>query len=849
MRKILQQMILATGFLFLGTMSYAQSTGDYRSKAAGAVTTASNWERYSGTAWVTATTAPTYLDGVITIKHAMTIGGLTTILDQLIIDVAGTLTASSDWKLNNGTGTDMTIFGRYEVAYSASTNNGGPTLNGTGPYAIDVKSGGIYTLNNNYSGGLLGLSNNTNITYNTGSILEFKQNSAFSSSGVTFFSNNSTTKAILRISTSIGSPIGAGSSTIINGIFETSGAISFTGAGVKYFRDGIRVLSGGSITTTATSGELQISGDNAVLSTFGVNNGLIFTKRTASAVGLRLTGAGAVLESDIYVKELTSGGNTFIPSFDLKGSLTAANFALNTGNVGFTMEAGAILKTSKATGLDGTIASTGTISIDPACVLYFTGTSAQVTGDNNTPSTIGKLFIMNTSSAGVTLSKSITVSDTLYIDPASSKLNVGGNTITVTGVFTGNGTLNTTSASSLNVAGTTTNPFTFKGTEIKNLSVSRAAGCDIDNNLTVYGSVSFSNGHINTFTGTTTDTLTLASGATLLESTVAGYVIGVVKATEDSLPKNTTVYFAGLGADIQRKGNMNPGKVTVTRIVGGNTNNGAILRRGSKTYAATRMKYIIKPTTNGGLNADLTFHYFDDQLNGVSESNMNIFRRKDGSTGDFIYRGKSSQNTTFNTITETNSDSFSEWVLGGSNNPLPVDYLNFSARYINSNLINIDWTTATEINNRDFEVERSYDGRNYETIATIFGNGTTSFPVDYKAVDNNFLRTANVIYYRLKQNDYNGDYEYSPVARVILGGKQSDESVSVRYLGGSESLLIQSLDKVSSRISIRDMAGRLLKTDVITGTAQVSMEGLAKAMYIVETESPNGTAQFRIMKY
>ncbi len=456
---------------------------------------------------------------------------------------------------------------------------------------------------------------------------------------------------------------------------------------------------------------------------------------------------------------------------------------------------------------------------------------------------------MNSSTGGVTLSKSITVSDTLYINPITSKLNVGANTITVTGVFAGSGTLNTTSASSLNVAGTTSNPFTFKGTQIKNLSVSRAAGCDVDTNLTVYGSVSFSNGHINTFTGTVTDTITLASGATLLESTTAGYITGVVKATEDSMPKNTTEYFAGLGADIQRKGNTNPGSVTITRIVGGSTNTGAVVRRGAKTYAATRMKFIIKPTNNGGLNADLTFHYFDDQLNGVSESNMNIFRRKEGSTGDFIYRGKSSQNTTFNTITETNSDSFSEWILGGSNNPLPVDYLNFSARYINGSQINLDWTTATEINNRDFEVERSYDGRTYEAIATVFGNGTTSFPVDYKAVDNNFLRTASVIYYRLKQNDYNGDYEYSSVARVILGGKQSDESVTVRYLGGSESLLIQSLDKVSSRISIRDMAGRLLKTDVISGTAQVSMEGFAKAMYIVETENPNGAAQFRIVKY
>lgn len=88
---------------------------------------------------------------------------------------------------------------------------------------------------------------------------------------------------------------------------------------------------------------------------------------------------------------------------------------------------------------------------------------------------------------------------------------------------------------------------------------------------------------------------------------------------------------------------------------------------------------------------------------------------------------------------------------------LPIELLYLSAT-CEQNDVQIKWSTATELNNKEFELERSKDGIHYSTIAVLPGHGTSSTQHDYffKDVDaNNFT-----YYYRLKQIDYNGKTEY-----------------------------------------------------------------------------------------
>ncbi len=97
---------------------------------------------------------------------------------------------------------------------------------------------------------------------------------------------------------------------------------------------------------------------------------------------------------------------------------------------------------------------------------------------------------------------------------------------------------------------------------------------------------------------------------------------------------------------------------------------------------------------------------------------------------------------------------------------VPVELVSFSAD-VNNSVVSLSWKTATELNNSGFEIEKSYDNSDFEKVGFVKGNGTTANFSSYSFADNSTL--YGKIYYRLKQIDYNGDYEYSNTIEVLIG--------------------------------------------------------------------------------
>jgi hypothetical protein len=91
------------------------------------------------------------------------------------------------------------------------------------------------------------------------------------------------------------------------------------------------------------------------------------------------------------------------------------------------------------------------------------------------------------------------------------------------------------------------------------------------------------------------------------------------------------------------------------------------------------------------------------------------------------------------------------------------------AKNINNSYIQINWATATELNNWKFDVERSTDGVNFSKIGEVIGNGTSTDRHDYSYNDKNVVAGIRY-YYRLKQVDFDESYEYSPVVSEMLRG-------------------------------------------------------------------------------
>ena len=104
-----------------------------------------------------------------------------------------------------------------------------------------------------------------------------------------------------------------------------------------------------------------------------------------------------------------------------------------------------------------------------------------------------------------------------------------------------------------------------------------------------------------------------------------------------------------------------------------------------------------------------------------------------------------------------------------ASNPIPVELTSFAAVTDNRN-VTLNWSTATELNNSGFQIERS-NGSEYQSVGFIAGHGTTTEVQNYSFVDQNV--GAGKYSYRLKQVDFNGTFEYSNVVEVeVLGVKE-----------------------------------------------------------------------------
>jgi hypothetical protein len=102
-------------------------------------------------------------------------------------------------------------------------------------------------------------------------------------------------------------------------------------------------------------------------------------------------------------------------------------------------------------------------------------------------------------------------------------------------------------------------------------------------------------------------------------------------------------------------------------------------------------------------------------------------------------------------------------VYGDNSLTVPVELVSFTGS-VNGNTVLLNWSTATETNNRGFDIERSSDQNNFVNIGYVKGNGTTTQKSDYSFNDNTI--DFGKYYYRLKQIDLNGSFTYSPVVNV-----------------------------------------------------------------------------------
>lgn len=95
---------------------------------------------------------------------------------------------------------------------------------------------------------------------------------------------------------------------------------------------------------------------------------------------------------------------------------------------------------------------------------------------------------------------------------------------------------------------------------------------------------------------------------------------------------------------------------------------------------------------------------------------------------------------------------------------VPVELTSFTGAYVGNN-VELKWSTATELNNRGFEIQRSANGSQFATVAFVEGYGTTTETKNYSYTDKNIEARVNYAY-RLKQIDFDGTSDFSSVVNV-----------------------------------------------------------------------------------
>jgi Secretion system C-terminal sorting domain len=185
--------------------------------------------------------------------------------------------------------------------------------------------------------------------------------------------------------------------------------------------------------------------------------------------------------------------------------------------------------------------------------------------------------------------------------------------------------------------------------------------------------------------------------------------------------------------------------------------------------------------------------------------------------------------------------------------PLPIKLLNFTGKCNPNNTIILKWTTASEINNDYFTIEKSSDAINWGVIGIISGAGNSNTLLNYQFIDDNPQSETN--YYRLKQSDFNGDFKYFKIVSVENCNNQSDNiTVYPNPVTNTLQLTIASVNDANARIKIYDLLGNIIQQEVLTplnegnNKININVERLPKAMYVLVLEKEGQQYQLKFTK-
>lgn len=178
--------------------------------------------------------------------------------------------------------------------------------------------------------------------------------------------------------------------------------------------------------------------------------------------------------------------------------------------------------------------------------------------------------------------------------------------------------------------------------------------------------------------------------------------------------------------------------------------------------------------------------------------------------------------------------------------PLPVRLLSFTGR-ANGSFANLAWTSANEVNFKEYVLERSVDGAGFMAVAAVAARGASVN--EYAYADDISKVSVTKVYYRLRLTDDNGRFTYSNVVPLALSKSGGPAlTIAPNPVRNDLAFLFSTETGGNAVISVVDYSGKTVLTKVLAvaaGTTSVKLENdkpLASGMYVLRTEL-NGNVQ------
>ena len=361
------------------------------------------------------------------------------------------------------------------------------------------------------------------------------------------------------------------------------------------------------------------------------------------------------------------------------------------------------------------------------------------------------------------------------------------------------------------------------GISANNFTINNSAGGKLSNDMTITGTLTLTTGDLDlngkniTLNGTLVEDRTnnhiVKDNTAIGESSQGGGIIFAGTVTD------ATGEIAGTGLYLQGATGANYGVTVIRKHY-----------QGVHSSQNKGIKRIYQITGTPNQPTTMRIYYANDELAGISGTHLFRWQSATGwkqatDAGSGFANGTNGAGF----VEATGINGFSTWTVGAEDMPLPITLVTFAGERVEqagepTEDVKLAWTTASEINNKGFEIQVSDNAQTYKTISFVEGRGNSTTVSSYQLAVSN----PNDGYYRLKQMDFDGKFSYSPI--VFVEGMAGKVLVYPNPNNGTFTISVGK-DKL-------DLPARLLNAqgvEVWRGTQTEVKTNLPAGMYFLHT--------------